>query len=308
MTTETILDDFVASQATPALGRQRLATLARIRQIIDHDWLEVTPGDVVKLRSRLESTDHAPRTVRFYCQTLRAYLTRLTEAGLFPMPQLASIRRVTTPPARALGHAGRRLTSGEISRVLLHHATTPQDRFVKAAFFVLVTTGMRVSELLSLPRSTLQRSGRIDLLQKGSRPHTVWITAPVQQVLCGNWDDTPDGEYLVQWSSSRNRGQIRRNHLVRAFAELAERLDLPRFTPHDCRRTVATTLLESGHDPYVISSIMGHSKPETTAIYDHRPDSLKEEIIEDMVATIEEGKIKYRAPLRLVPAAARRVS
>ena len=305
MTTETILDDFVASQATPDLGRQRRTTLTRVREIIDHDLQHTTPGDVVKVREYLESTGHKPRTVRFYLQTLRAYLTRLTEAGLFPMHTLATIRRVATPPANAVGHAGRRLTSGEISRVLLHNADSPADRFLKAAFFILITTGMRVSEMLSLPRNTMQHSGRIDLLQKGKKPHTVWITTPVRQVLSEHWADTPDGEHLVQWPGPK---QIIRNNLTRAFVQLAERLDIPRFTPHDCRRTVATKLLEMGHDPYVISSIMGHSKPETTALYDHRPDSVKEQVIEDMVATIEEGRIVYRAPLRLVPGTAFKVS
>jgi integrase len=241
--------------------------------------------------------DMKPRTVRFQLQTLRAYLTRLHEAGLLDAVQLANVRRVPCPPQQARGHAGRRLSREEIALVLSDKGQLPVDRFMRAAFFVLVTTGMRISEMLALPADCMGKEGRIELIQKGSRAHTVWITKPVLQVLRLHWQDVPDRDHLVQWPGSK---QILRNNFDRELKKLADRVGIEHFTPHDLRRTVATSLLEKGIDPYVLSSILGHSKPETTAIYDRRPDAVKQQAIQDMVETIEEGKIIYSAPLGIL--------
>lgn len=299
-----ILQNFLATQATPELGKQRLAVLQRIANLLstDHDawtypWSSVTPGQVSELRELFESMDMKPRTVRFQLQTLRAFLSRMVEAGEFDSVSLANVRRVPCPPQQAKGHAGRSLSSEEISLVLSDVGQRPEDRFMRAAFFVLVTTGMRVSELLSLPHDCMTAAGRIDLIQKGSRAHVVWITKPVLQVLRLHWQDVPDRTHLVHWPRGK---QILRNNFNRELKKLAARVGIEPFTPHDLRRTVATTLLEQGVDPYVLSSILGHSKPETTAIYDRRPDWVKQQVIEDMVETIEEGKVIYSQPLGCV--------
>lgn len=313
--TREILENFVATQATEALGNQRRAVLDRIATILstDHDprsvgmqascypWQAISPEQVAKLRTHFESMGMKPRTVRFQIQTLRALLTQMNEAGLLDAVRLAAIRRLPCPSQNARGHVGRRLEASEIALVLSYQGTRPEDRFMRAAFFVLVTTGMRVSELLGLPANCMRKDGRIDLQQKGSRPHTVWITNPVAQVVREHWEDVPDESHVhfVQWPRGNGR-QILRENFVRELKRLADSVGIESFTPHDLRRTVATTLLEQGTDPYILSSILGHAKPETTAIYDRRPDEAKKKVIQEMVETIEKGKVVYRAPLRLV--------
>lgn len=302
--TEKILQNFLATQATPALANQRRAVLDRIANLLStgHDartypWETVAPEQVAHLRGLFEEMGMKPRTVRFQLQTLRAYMTRLHEAGQVDTVQLANVRRVPCPPQQARGHAGRRLSSEEIALVLSDKGQRPEDRFMRASFFVLVTTGMRISELLTLPAQSMDKTGRIELVQKGSRAHVVWITKPVLQVLRLHWQDVPDRKYFVQWPRTK---QILRNNFDRELKRLADRVGIEHFTPHDLRRTVATSLLEKGIDPYVLSSILGHSKPETTAIYDRRPDEVKQQAIQEMVETIEEGKVIYSAPLGIV--------
>ncbi len=51
------------------------------------------------------------------------------------------------------------------------------------------------------------------------------------------------------------------------------------FSPHDCRRTACSNLLDQGVDTLIVQKIMGHSSPATTAKYDLRPERRKAEAV-----------------------------
>lgn len=57
------------------------------------------------------------------------------------------------------------------------------------------------------------------------------------------------------------------------------RAGIPVITPHDCRRTFATKLLENGADVLTVQALMGHSKTDTTKTYDKRPESVKRGVV-----------------------------
>jgi integrase/recombinase XerD len=54
------------------------------------------------------------------------------------------------------------------------------------------------------------------------------------------------------------------------LAHLALRAGVLRFSPHDCRRSLAGDLLDSGVDLATVQALLGHSSPATTARYDRR--------------------------------------
>ena len=47
------------------------------------------------------------------------------------------------------------------------------------------------------------------------------------------------------------------------------------LTPHDFRRTYASTLFDLGVDPVTVQKLMGHDDPKTTSRYDRRGDGAK---------------------------------
>lgn len=62
-----------------------------------------------------------------------------------------------------------------------------------------------------------------------------------------------------------------------------------RYTLHEARHTTATLLLESGVDPHVVTSILGHSKITTSRGYQHVSQAMARKALESVAARLQLG-------------------
>lgn len=231
---------------------------------------------------------------------LRAYLRRIDEAGLTPRTaarRLSSARQFygflfsegmrADDPTEPLDapRQGRPLpkvlTEDEVERLLdaARAVEGPRGARLVALLEVLYASGLRVSELVSLPLSAAKRDPRLLLVRgKGGRERMVPLGQPAREALTAYLPQRrhfllpggPDKGWL--FPSRRARG----GHLTRSrFGQLLKALALEaglepsKVSPHVLRHAFATHLLGHGADLRTVQQMLGHADVSTTQIYTH---------------------------------------
>lgn len=145
---------------------------------------------------------------------------------------------------------------------------------------MLYATGMRVSELVSLPRQVLAGDDRVlSIVGKGGRQRLVPLNEPARAAL-GRYlsiGAEPDSDLApmlaTRWlfPSRSESGHLTRQRLgqeLKALA-LAAGLDPERVSPHVLRHAFASHLLDRGADLRAVQQLLGHADISTTEIYTH---------------------------------------
>jgi integrase/recombinase XerD len=145
---------------------------------------------------------------------------------------------------------------------------------------MLYATGMRVSELVTLPRSVLAGDGRmLTIVGKGRRERLVPLHPPARAALdrylnVGR-DEIGDVAPMVRtkylFASRGATGHLTRQRLAQELKVLAEEAGLApeRVSPHVLRHAFASHLLDRGADLRSVQQLLGHADISTTQIYTH---------------------------------------
>jgi integrase/recombinase XerD len=145
---------------------------------------------------------------------------------------------------------------------------------------LLYATGMRVSELVTLPRTVLAGDSRVLTIKgKGGRERLVPLNAPARRALDRYLAlGTDPGDKLAPMLANKwlfpSRGA--EGHMTRqAFGQElkgcadAAGIDPERVSPHVLRHAFASHLLDRGADLRTVQQLLGHADISTTEIYTH---------------------------------------
>lgn len=284
------------------LGSARNTRLAYGRDLADFaDWLD---GRSLELASAERA---AVEDYLVHCDALG--LSKATRAR-----RLSSIRQLfrfafeegwrPDNPALRLAGPGRAkslpktLTESEVIRLIdaaRVRGRTQADRLRNTALFeLLYATGLRVSELVSLPLAAVRGDPKMILVRgKGDRERMVPLSAPAR-VAVAVWLAHRDAAEetarlagglaggLARGLAGRPQsrflfpGDGRDGHLTRQYFHTLVKdmaveagISPARVTPHVLRHAFATHLLANGADLRVIQTLLGHSDIATTEIYTH---------------------------------------
>jgi len=170
---------------------------------------------------------------------------------------------------------------------------TPADKLRNTCLMeLLYATGMRVTELVSLPVSAARGDPRMLLIRgKGDKERMVPLSPPARIALA-TWVTTRDEieekrrskghpASLFLFPSRGKTGYLTRHWFYQLIKELAVTggLNPDKVTPHTLRHAFATHLLANGADLRAIQTLLGHSDIATTEIYTHVLDARLSELV-----------------------------
>lgn len=157
---------------------------------------------------------------------------------------------------------------------------------------VLYATGMRVSELVGLPMSAIDRGFEfLTVPGKGGRERIAPLTEPAQKALRNYIDirahflgeeDTSLQEKWLFPSRTSTTGHLTRQRFAQLLKDLAEnaKIESSRVSPHVLRHAFATHLLNSGADLRAVQKMLGHADITTTQIYTHLINEKNKDTVE----------------------------
>ena len=170
---------------------------------------------------------------------------------------------------------------------------SPTDRLRNTCLMeLLYATGMRVSELVSLPISAARGNPSMLLIRgKGDKERMVPLSPPARDALT-EWletlDDLQEAGRLKGKAVSRflfpsrgKEGHLTRHRFYILIKELSVHAGVPpaKVTPHTLRHAFATHLLENGADLRSIQTLLGHADVATTEIYTHVLEARLQELV-----------------------------
>ena len=250
-------------------------------------------------------------------ESVRTYLSDLSGRGLAAASQarrLSALRqffrflvaeslRGDDPTATAERPKPRRslpklLSVADVDRLLeaAHAAAggaelTPGKRFAAlrtaALLELLYATGLRVSELVSLP-ATAGRAGRplIAVKGKGGRERLVPLNRASHQALDAYRAaraslELPEDKWLFPADSAS--GHLTRQAFARELKRIAAGagLDARKLSPHVLRHAFATHLLAGGADLRAVQTLLGHADISTTQIHTHVLDERLKQLVNE---------------------------
>jgi len=152
---------------------------------------------------------------------------------------------------------------------------------------LLYATGLRVSELVSLPAAA-GRGNRpfIAVRGKGGRERLVPLNASSHQALAEyRAMQGALGEAESKWlfPADSATGHLTRQAFARDLKALSARagLDAAKLSPHVLRHAFATHLLSGGADLRAVQTLLGHADISTTQIYTHVLDERLRQLVNE---------------------------
>jgi integrase/recombinase XerD len=170
---------------------------------------------------------------------------------------------------------------------------------------VLYATGLRVSELVTLPRSAAERQARMLIVRgKGGKERMVPLNEAAKQTmrdylaLLAKASPQAAGQPVAKppaakppakppkwlFPSFGESGHLSRQHFARDLKALAAAAGLraEQVSPHVLRHAFASHLLHNGADLRVVQTLLGHADISTTQIYTHVLEERLKSLVRDL--------------------------
>ncbi len=242
--------------------------------------------------SKTRTETMSRKTQNYYMIALRVFLKYLAKRAITAI-STDQIELAKTPE-----HSLDLITSEELQRILkAPNGTDVKSLRDKAILELLFSTGLRVSELCSLPRDINLVADEISVRGKGGKVRVVFFSEQAKSALkkyLSARKDMEEGLFIRLDGPGKNKipneekkynkidkkkyvgkeyGNLDRRSVERIVKHYATIAGIAkRVTPHMMRHLFATDLLNNGADIRSVQVMLGHANISTTQIYTHVTD------------------------------------
>lgn len=165
----------------------------------------------------------------------------------------------------------------------------PLDLRLAALVELLYGSGLRASELVSLPRAAVHPDRPFLILRgKGGRERLVPVSDRARAAVALWRGQVPANSAWLFPSGKAHLSRVRLFQIVRALAGAAG-IPPDRISPHVLRHAFATHLLAGGADLRALQSMLGHADIATTEIYTHVDASRLVELVNTRHPLVDAG-------------------
>jgi site-specific recombinase XerD len=232
-------------------------------------WLNRQPSGL-KTGGRVETLKK--KTQNYYLIALRSFLKYLRKRGIDSLsPERIDLAKVAERDLDLI-------SGSDLERLLAAPDTSDikglRDRAILELFF---STGLRLSELVSLSRDLDLNKDEFSVRGKGEKVRVVFLSDTAKMALRAYLSARKDMDdaLFVQTGKTPRGGDLRLTprsieRMVRHYA--AQAGISKKVTPHVIRHSFATDLLSNGADIRSVQMMLGHSNIATTQIYTHVTD------------------------------------
>jgi integrase/recombinase XerD len=164
------------------------------------------------------------------------------------------------------------LGEADIDALLAAAATLPGQRglVAAAALEILYASGLRVSEMLNLPRTALAARGDLLMVRgKGGKDRMVPLSDQARDAARAMVADAPRSTFLFPGRDPRRALTRQGFDKILHDSALAAGLDPAQLSPHVLRHSFASHMLARGADLRSLQMLLGHADISTTHIYTH---------------------------------------
>lgn len=218
------------------------------------------------------------QTQNYYIIALRQFLKYLAKRGVNAVP--AEKIELAKQKPREIEF----LDEPELERLLNSASGNSLEELRdKAILETLFSTGLRVSELCSLNRDSINlEKGEFFVRGKGDKLRPVFISESAKSAVKNYLEkrtDISEALFARQRRGDESDLRLTPRSMQRILKKRAAKAGISKkVTPHQLRHMFATDLLRNGADLRSVQMMLGHSNISTTQIYTHFTDRQLKEI------------------------------
>ncbi|HIC73180.1 MAG TPA: site-specific tyrosine recombinase XerD [Alphaproteobacteria bacterium] len=283
---EMMVSERGAAANTIAAYSRDISAFATYLDTINHSLIDATTRHVRDYLARLADSGRTPGTQAQHLSALRQFYRFLQSED----------QRIDHPCATVeLPQRGRTLpkilSEKEVNRLISEARIAPGPGGLRLLTLVelLYATGLRISELISLPLNALGSNSHLLIVRgKGGRERMVPVGEPAGHALA-NYLDVRVSFFNKGTSSkwlfpSRSAsGHLTRRRVGQLLKMLAVRAEIKshKVSPHVLRHAFASHLLAHGADLRSVQAMLGHADISSTQIYTHVLQSRLTKLVRD---------------------------